>query len=121
MLTVDVELPAVSFANAEDFLVDTGAGNTVINARLLGVNPSKLGPKFKRGIHGIGGTIDAWIVANGVLRIQSDKGIVTDVTPSVILAVDDEHAPHLLGRSVLIEARLKMVFDAAKREFYLRR
>jgi hypothetical protein len=121
MLPVHVELPATGFSHVEEFLVDSSAGNTVLNARPLGIDPRTLGPRYKGGISGIGGTIDAWIVASAVLRLQSDVGMITDVTPRLLLAISDEFAPHLLGRSVLIERRLKMVFDPARRDFYLRR
>lgn len=121
MLTVDIGFPKIPFARADEFLVDTGAGNTVINARLLGLDPADLGKVQARDHRHRRGAVDAWIVSDAVLRIESNKGTVTDVTPSLVLAIDDEFAPHLLGRSVLIEGRLKMMFDARGREFYLRR
>lgn len=122
VIETDVELPRHQLHGIHRFLMDTGAPETILNARRLGLDAKTLGPRDAGGVTGIGDkNLPAWIIDDIILRLTAENGMITDITPSVVLAINDEKAPHILGCDALVEHRMRLVFEPAKPEFYLRR
>ena len=126
-LSTVLEIKNLRIRGKVDFLLDTGAGQTILSekdAQRLGLRYQN----FPRGgpATGVGGVANTWKidkkvtlhipVVGGGIYSASKKGIEILEEPS-----KEKHLPSLLGLEFLEELDFKLIFDMPTRAVFLER
>lgn len=115
-ITIRVHIAKHHIMKPVPFLMDTGADETFLSSQVFGKPGNIFGAKAPDAL-GLGGKANRWKVAGATLKVAGDDRVL-DITPKDLYVTEDIPMC-LLGRDVLQQYDLAMIFDLNRSVFYL--